>query len=167
MSKLPNPPKNALLGDLESIRDLFDEADDEPETTSTPVPLLDEIVDDVVDEAHTADPQSHHADQAPGLDDDLFHALLGDTWRDSAARVLDQARDRIEDHREQWTPEDTDALNAALKVRIDETMQGWMRSLVVAHMADLHEAMLEMLTNELEGMIDEIIATRPGRGTKD
>jgi hypothetical protein len=95
-----------------------------------------------------------------GLDDDLFRALLSDEWRDSASEILKEAREVIGEHRTDWTPAETDALNDALKVRIDQTMQGWMRGMVVTHMADLHATLLKELSTELTAAIDNIIGLR-------
>ena len=91
------------------------------------------------------------------MDDDLFQVLLGDEWRNSAALVFNQAREKIEQNSPQWAPEDTDELNAALKIRIDETMQGWMRGMLIEHIANLHETLLEVLSRELPTIIDDII----------
>lgn len=159
MSDQPNEPQNALLGDLESIRDLFDEdQENQPrQANPTEVPLLDDVVEIPADEA-IGEQDVSPAASGPQMNDDLFKALLGDEWRTSAALVFKQARETIEDNSPQWAPEDTDDLNAALKVRIDETMQGWMRGMLIEHMANLHEALLEVLSAELPGMIDDIIA---------
>ena len=151
MSKQPKKPQNALLGDLESIRDLFDE---DPEPTATPPPEEVPTLDDVVD---IPDEPAPAAEQGPRMDDDLFQVLLGDEWRTSAALVFSQAREKIEQNSPQWAPEDTDELNAALKVRIDETMQGWMRGMLIEHIANLHETLLEVLSRELPTIIDDII----------
>ena len=163
-------PQNALLGDLESIRDLFDEEQKEEQEdaqaeAAAQVPVLDDVVD--IPEDQLPDSQHQPTSPAPELSDDLFQALLGDEWRTSTALVLQQARDKIEDNSPHWAPEDTDDLNAALKVRIDETMQGWMRSMVIEHMADLHEQLLAVLSAELPGMIDDIIVAGQHRRPKD
>jgi len=183
-------PQNALLGDLESIRTLLDDDDDDEELAGTQgpsdteldnieVPVLEDVVvDDVGESAETvaldvAESASNDEDSAPetaaqtppateefGLDDDLFRALLSDEWRDSASEILKEAREAIGEHRTDWTPAETDALNDALKVRIDQTMQGWMRGMVVTHMADLHATLLKELSSELRAAIDNIIGLR-------
>ena len=64
--------------------------------------------------------------------------LLGDKWKSSATDILTEARGAIEAHRNDWTPEDTDELNAALRVRIDETLTEWLKETVRARMDELH-----------------------------
>jgi hypothetical protein len=96
----------------------------------------------------------------PGLGDDLFKALLSDEWRNSASEVLSQARETIDEHGTDWTLAETETLNDALKVQIDATMQGWMRGMLVTHMADLHQILLQALSEELSTTIDNIIHQR-------
>jgi hypothetical protein len=173
VSDQPSEPQNALLGDLESIRDLFDE--DQEERHEDPssedgaveqVPLLDDVV--AIPDAELAEPAQDDVPVAgPQMDDDLFQALLGDEWRTSAALVFTQAREKIEENSLQWAPEDTDNLNAALKIRIDETMQGWMRSMVIEHMANLHETLLEVLGAEMHAMIEDIITRHHDRSDEN
>ena len=165
MSDQPKESQNALLGDLESIRDLFAEEAEAKAEAAAHVPLLDDVVE--IPQEPAGDVEQDSTAIGPQLSDDLFQALLGDDWRTSAALVFQQARQKIEDNSPHWAPEDTDDLNAALKVRIDETMQGWMRSMVIAHMADLHEKLLAVLSAELPGMIDDIIVAGQNRRPKD
>lgn len=165
MSDQPKAPQNVLLGDLESIRELFDEEQESQAQPAEQVPLLDDVVD--IPDGEPAGTDQDPATMGPQLSDDLFQALLGDEWRTSAALVFSQAREKIGENSPHWAPEDTDELNAALKVRIDETMQGWMRGMVIEHMANLHETLLEVLSAELPSMIDDIIATSLQRQSKD
>ena len=200
--KATEDPQSALLGDLESIRTLLEDDDDDAPTLPEPasddieVPVLEDIVDtdinntvgggssvpesvncgagDWVPESGSATdsppPTGVSAGSAtesppatvgrPGLGDDLFRALLSDEWRASANEILEQARHVIGEHRADWTPAETDSLNDALKVRIDATIQGWMRGMVVKHMADLHELLLRELADELRSAIDDIIEQR-------
>ena len=182
--KASEDPQNALLGDLESIRSLLDDDDEapraeddalrskEPEVEDLEVPVLEDVVDDQKTEDVGGDsgaesdsrtesaPTGEGSGSAPRLDDDLFRALLSDAWRDSAGEILKQAREVIDEHSAQWSPSETDTLNDALKVRIDATIQGWMRGMVVTHMADLHELLLKELSAELKATIDTIIKQR-------
>lgn len=161
MSDQPKPASDALLGDLESIRDLFDAEnqgdalanDDRP---AQPVPELDGI------EEPSGEPLGDLLipEVSAGLNSELFDALLGEHWRDTVNHVLEQARDTIQDNAEHWAPADTDDLNAALKVRIDETVQGWLRGILIQHMDNLHEQLLGVLADELPSMIDSVIAGR-------
>jgi len=157
-------PQNVLLGDLESIRKLLE--DDEGEIQQKPAGAeadLDDVKVPVLEDIFDPDPDPDPAGTAPttpALDDDLFRALLSDQWRDSANAVLREAREVIVEHQADWTPEATDTLNDILKARIDATIQGWMRGMVVTHMAELHEIMLKALSKDLRTTIDDIIEQR-------
>ena len=179
--KAKQNPKNALLGDLESIRTLLDddELEDgdalplpEPDVDDIDVPMLEDVVaeenlpenageeDAAANDAVADNDVAREEAETPGLNHDLFQALLSDEWRNSAGEVLKQARSAIAEHRTDWSPEETDTLNDALKVRIDQTIQGWMRGMVVTHIADLHETLLRELSDELKITIDNIIEQR-------
>ena len=121
--------------------------------TDDDVPILDDVVEGAldVDELRLNHLPDLDADNAsPGLDDELFRVLLGEEWRDAAAGILDQARSAIETHKQQWLPEDTDALNAALRVRIDETLHRWLRQAVLDGIHDLRSRLLQSITDGLE-----------------
>lgn len=178
-----NPEDNAnespdeLLGDLESIKQLLDEeqahqreeADEEP----ADVPLL----DDMVDGAYTLDESSSLLSATPALgggkrpaqdgsreskymSEDLFDALLGDKWKSSASDILTEARGAIEAHRNDWAPEDTDELNAALRVRIDETLTEWLKETVRARMDELHTVLLQTAEATINDKIEKLIESR-------
>lgn len=157
-------PQNVLLGDLESIRKLLE--DEEGEIQQKPAGAeadLDDLEVPVLEDIFDPDPDPDPAGTGPttpALDDDLFRALLSDQWRDSANAVLREAREVIDEHQADWTPEATDTLNDILKARIDATIQGWMRGMVVTHMAELHEIMLKALSKDLRTTIDDIIEQR-------
>jgi len=144
-----------LLDDLESIKDLLDEEDggDQPDTDDAltvggkSVPLLDDMVDGALKLEETSfsrfEPPLGESDSTRSrLNEDLFDALLGDEWKDSAADILTEARGAIEAHRNEWTPEDTDELNDALRVRIDATLSEWLRKTVRAHLGELRTELL-------------------------
>ncbi len=94
------------------------------------------------------------------LSEDLFDALLGDKWRASASDILTEARGAIEAHRNAWTPEDTDELNAALRVRIDETLTEWLKETVRARMDELHAELLASAEAVIDEKIKALIASR-------
>ena len=79
MSDQPKPESDALLGDLESIRDLFDTEDQAAE----PVPVLEDVIPPTDDELSDLT----IPDVAAGLNGDLFDALLGDEWRETSQQV--------------------------------------------------------------------------------
>lgn len=147
--------QNALLGDLESIRALLelprsavdiDDADD--------VPMLDDMVEGAftVNEGSLTSRASIGDDSgASGLADDAIKALLDDEWRVSARRIISDARARIEDAaREQWTPEQADALNETLKVGIDATLDEWLTDVMYARIEDLRSRLLLLLEDEMK-----------------
>ncbi len=171
-------PKHALLDDLESIRALLDEDEDlqalpAQDDAEDPVPLLDDVVAggisleetppehiaDAGDDA--AERRNAAADNDEGIDEALFAALLGDSWKQSAADMLEETRAEIERHRSRWSPEDTETLNEALQVRIDETLTRWLRE-VVRHNIDALRAELLAATREtLEAALRDILAAQP------
>jgi hypothetical protein len=188
-SKPQSESQNALLGDLESIRTLLEDdeardaaapttdeelsadrvagkaANDPTDSDEPQVPVLDDVVDTNTDPVTNLPTKSIPAD-GPGpaietpLDDDLFRVLLSDEWRESASEILNKARAAIDEHRAHWSPEETDSLNDALKVRIDATIQGWMRGMVVTRMAELHELLARAMSDELKVTIEKIIDKR-------
>lgn len=165
-----------LLGDLESIKELLNE-EEQAAAQSTEVPLLDDMVDGAytLEESSSllsatpvlgggrrpASGRSRSAD-APGryMSEDLFDALLGDQWKSSASDILTEARGAIEAHRNAWTPDDTDELNEALRVRIDETLTEWLKETVRERMDDLRAALLETAEATIDEKIRGLIETR-------
>lgn len=143
-------------GPVSSGPDATASAEAEQDTTSArddEVPLLDDVVSGAlgVDDLAAERPSSMATDDNRSrLDDELFRVLLGEDWREAAAGILDDARAAIENHKLRWLPEDTDALNEALRVRIDETLHHWLREAVLAGMEDLRTQLLTAITEQLE-----------------
>ncbi|MEQ8483306.1 MAG: hypothetical protein RIB46_02990 [Pseudomonadales bacterium] len=154
-----NPGTSALLGDLESIRSLLQPPDGEEPEDEVPddeVPLLEDVVHggvSVNESFLSGEGDFTASEDSSGLNEDLFKALLSDDWRDSARDLLDQARAAIEQHQNEWTPAHTDELNQALKVRIDETLQAWLRDLVQSRMDDLRATLLAAMEREIEDVV--------------
>lgn len=166
-----------LLGDLESIKQLLDE-EEQAAAQAAEVPLL----DDMVSGAYTLDESASLLSATPALgggkrtegshspageekegkylSEDLFEALLGDRWRSSASDILTEARGAIEAHRNEWTPEDTDELNQALRVRIDETLTEWLKETVRERMNELHAALLQTAEATIDEKIRRLIDSR-------
>ncbi len=110
-------------------------------------------------------PESAEEESPVGLDDSMFEQLLGDDWRQAAAELLDDARASIEAHSQQWTPEDTDELNEALQVRIDETLHRWLRQTVQERMDDLRAELLTAIGDQLEATVKRRFnEVQPGDG---
>lgn len=176
-----NNDPDELLGDLESIKELLDEEDQSarPAAGQAPdVPLL----DDMVEGAYTLDDSDSLLSATPALgggrrprgqsstpiqqaqdkylSEDLFDTLLGDKWKSSASDILTEARGAIEAHRNDWTPEDTDDLNAALRVRIDETLTEWLKETVKARMDELHAVLLQTAEMTIDEKIRALVEAR-------
>lgn len=184
-----NNDPDELLGDLESIKELLDEPEESErssaEDAGTPeapdVPLL----DDMVEGAYTLDDSDSLLSATPALgggrrprrqpsaekestaetggkylSEDLFDTLLGDKWKASASDILTEARGAIEAHRNDWTPEDTDELNAALRVRIDETLTEWLKETVRSRMDELHAVLLQTAEATIDEKIRALIEAR-------
>ncbi len=160
--------KDDLLDDLENIRSLLDkeqlknaasdEANSEP---VNPVPLLDDVVGGGLglDESPLTE-RTADIEDVGGLDDDLFAALLGDAWKTSAAEMLKETRADIEANRERWSPEHTDSLNEALRVRIDETLKVWLAELVHSNLTDLRNTLLRAIDDQLKQEIKTFLAEK-------
>ncbi|MCZ6711966.1 MAG: hypothetical protein O7B25_16495 [Gammaproteobacteria bacterium] len=163
-------PQNALLGDLESIRKLLEDNEDQAnEPRATNEPVLDDIevpvLEDIFDPGHNTDLSGtdiNATTATPRLDESLVRVLLGDTWRESADTILKQAREVLDEHQTDWTPATANSLNDALKSCIDATIQDWISDIVVAHMAELHERMLEAVSGELKTTLDDIVKQHSG-----
>ncbi len=176
-----NNDPDELLGDLESIKELLDEEEDDGQTTAKS-PLDVPLLDDMVEGAYTLDDSDSLLSASPALgggrrprtspapakdesgskylSEDLFDTLLGDRWKSSASDILTEARGAIEAHRNDWTPEDTDELNAALRVRIDETLTEWLKETVKARMNELHAVLLETAEATIDEKVQALIEAR-------
>ncbi len=171
-SKNPDGTPDELLGDLESIRELLDEEEaarelDRDPDTDPAVPLLDDMVRGAYELRETADFLSATPALGGGgnrrsryLPEDVFDALLGDRWKVSAADILTEARGAIEAHRNQWTPEDTDELNDALRVRIDETLTEWLTATISERLDELHAELLRAAESVIDEKIRSLIEQR-------
>lgn len=165
-------PADELLGDLQSIRELLDEAQDSdvPMDPDREVPLLDDMVDGAWKLTETTIPDAGPAlggGRRSGrtyLKQDLFDALLGDDWKSSAADVLTGARGAIEAHRNDWSPEDTDELNEALKVRIDETLSEWLHETVRERMDELRNLLLAAAEEAIQEKVGELLRRQDDHG---
>ncbi|MFU8814648.1 MAG: hypothetical protein ACNA7W_04825 [Pseudomonadales bacterium] len=157
---------SGILGDLESIRTLLEEnqqsAPEQPaETDEEQVPLLEDVVDGgvSVNESFLSGAgdfqrgNDQHDSSTSQLNDEMFKTLLSDDWRQSARELLDDARGAIEARQIEWTPEHTDELNAALKVRIDETLQSWLQAAVLNGIDDLRRELLDAVREQLSQSI--------------
>jgi len=149
-------PTRGLLGDLESIRSLLDDREEISEDDAE-VPLLEDVVHggvSVNESFLSGEGDFIETAGTSGLDEEIFKALLSDEWREAARGLLDQARAAIEQHQSDWTPEHTDELNQALKARIDETVQQWLRQVVQNRIDELGALLLQAVSEELRTAVD-------------
>ncbi|MEM1230213.1 MAG: hypothetical protein AAGI15_06730 [Pseudomonadota bacterium] len=146
-----------LLGDLESIRTLLDEESDQPtsdaETEPKDVPVLDDVVD-TPDVTPTEGPGSN-------LTDDVFASLMSDGWKAQTDTLLDAARSSIDEQAEAWSPEDTDELNDALRVRIDEAIYESLQRMLREHIDELRADVLDAISDELRLRVDGALKDDP------
>lgn len=171
-----------LLGDLESIKELLGEEEDGEQAADALEPGDVPLLDDMVDGAYTLDESASLLSATPALgggrrnsrlsgkerknpdsrylSEDLFDTLLGDRWKHSASDILTEARGAIEAHRNDWTPEDTDELNEALRVRIDETLTEWLKQTVRSRMDELHAVLLETAEATISEKIRTLVEKR-------
>jgi hypothetical protein len=168
-----NDSCDELLGDLETIRQLLDEAE-QPISEETTVPLLEDQVENQVDhvlelnEIRFPEPTTalgSEADTAGAaatsrLSSELFEALLGEDWQTSSSDLLKSARGAIEAHRNQWTPDDTDELNDALRERIDSTLTRWLQRTVRNHLDELRTELLEAAEAAISRKVDDLVARK-------
>jgi hypothetical protein len=176
----PSAPTSALLGDLESIRSLLTEPpivernpepEPEPEPEPAPphddeVPLLEDVVQGGVSihEAFVSgESDFREATDESVLPGDVFKTLLSDEWREAADRLVDDARAELGPTLEDWSAAETDALNEALTLRIDATVQRWLNAFVLSHVDDLRRALLETVTQTL----GEAVAARFNETSRD
>lgn len=148
--------QNTLLGDLESIRSLLDIPEPPPvEEDGDDVPTLEDMVEGafVVNESVLTSRSSFDDDIAggkSGLADDTIKALLGDEWRLAARQILADARTTVEGAGGAWSPQQTQALNESLKVRIDHTVDDWLVETMHTKIEDLRARLLAVLEQELQ-----------------
>ncbi len=154
--KSDGPGKSAdisLVGDLESLRRLLEEATPAPHPQGPgDVPVFDDMIEVV---ARTREPLGSDDDPPPTImdqrnfGDDTIKALLGDEWRESADQILSAAREAIEHVSSDWSPQHTTELNEALRVRIDGTLEAWLEAAVRQRLEELRATLLAAIETEL------------------
>jgi hypothetical protein len=86
---------------------------------------------------------------AATLGDDTIKALLGDEWKSHAADIISKAREAVDEGAARWSPEQTDELGRALKVRLDSIVDTWLSQIVAEGIDDLREQLLHALDAEV------------------
>ena len=158
--KHPSEEPEEILEDLEDLHDFLHDDD---------IPELSETVTGETMQPETSDEESEdlpvlqdqietgQAKHDRAISDRAINQLLDDAWQETADQLLEEARGTIEDNSTLWQPEDTDELNRALKVRIDETVRQWLGDVLKAHIHVLHERIVNELADELKKQIDKKI----------
>ena len=153
-----NTPGSNLVGDLESIRTLLDEKEhtaNEPEIDDEPdaddVPVLQDVVDGAfeVDESPLVRRVELNSQGTAILGDETIKALLGEEWKNHAADILAKAQDAASQAAAEWSPEQTDELGRALKVRLDGIVNTWLSRIVAEGIDDLREHLLDAIDAEV------------------
>ena len=168
---MKNRASSSLMGDLESIKSLLEEEEAAPteaagaldsgstddlfrnamsqpvEPTAAEVPDVPPVV---VSEASVADPVSPQS--APTSLDEL----LSEKFHSATGEALGAARSLIEAHSTDWSPQQTDELSEALRVRIDDTVRCWMSAALAAHAHELETRLLDAVQGELTRHLDAL-----------
>lgn len=172
---------NGLMGDLESIKALLEEEDDDlpswdiaaepvqevsletPAAADLPTDNL-SIDDLLVKDVATDDREEVPKDVRQAQPDALLNtpqqpntaataaaldALLGTEFHNATANVMARARGLIEQHPNEWSPQQTDELSDALRVRIDGAVQQWITASLSAHAGELQQRLLTAVRDEL------------------
>lgn len=160
--------EDVVEGDTEVDEPALEETpavDLKPGPEQTPDPVQSSAPEQTAEPERKPEPAPEGEETPIGLDDSMFKQLLGDDWRQAASELLDDARASIEAHSQQWTPEDTDELNEALQVRIDETLHRWLRQTVQERMDDLRAELLTAIGDQLEATVKRRFNdAQPGEG---
>lgn len=173
------PPKEKLVGDLETLVTLLDEGKD---------PTLDMFADEPMgaapavataleNEAQPAnatvaqpeppapDPVTSSA-TAPSLappsvtsaqNQDLFDALLGTGWEAQSNELLQAASATIQAQKLDWNPEDSEALTEALRVRLEQSINGWLNTTLTEQVELLRQQLLLDLQQELSQRVQSTL----------
>ena len=75
--------------------------------------------------------------------------MLGEEFHEASAEVMERARGLINQHANQWSPQQTDELADALRVRIDGAVEQWIQTSLSAHAAELQQRLLNAVRTEL------------------
>ncbi len=154
---------NGLMGDLESIKALLEENDISADSALWQIEV--ESVDlEPVQEATQADQVPILTDALPAdadLPEELtstpvtsssakaLDAIVGSDFHDATAQVMARARGLIEQHPNQWSPQQTDELSDALRVRIDDAVQEWISAALASHAGELQQRLVNAVHDEL------------------
>ena len=147
---------NGLMGDLESIKVLLEEEDALPAWDMAAEPVQE--ISPEIPVLETRVPEDEYFETTPLTTPDIsatpntaasLEALLGAEFHDATDNVMARARGMIEQHPNQWTPQQTDELSDALRVRIDDAVKEWIRISLAKHADELQQQLLNAVRDEL------------------
>ncbi|MEM7217936.1 MAG: hypothetical protein AAF515_06190 [Pseudomonadota bacterium] len=156
MTSASNPA--ALMVDLEVIRDLLHEEELQATELDPAAPPLEAMPpEDAPREDQPALEMQEivvpedlgGAFEAAAPASDVTSMLLGPEFAAQMATILGKARDTIEEHPTDWSPQQTDELVDALRVRIDDAVLAWVRESLATHTEELELRLLSAVHNEL------------------
>ncbi len=182
------PPKEKLVGDLETLVTLLEEGKDptldmfadEPIAAPPVAPQADQDANleaNLESQPNTVPPLAEITPPPPQLaaeaaalpeferlerttadfsatlpppqNQDLFDALLGTGWEAESTELLETASATIQAQQLDWNPDDTQALTDALRVRLEQSINGWLSTTLVEQVALLKQQLLVDLQDEL------------------
>ena len=160
--------KTALSDETNPLMHQGKESESGTDPSNDQVPLLDDVVaggTSLTEEAQTDTQVFGEITEQDVLGDDLFQALLGDEWSTSTAEILEKARESIEKHNAELTPAFTDKLIESLEVRIGETVNAWLHTVIIREADDLRSTLLEALSEEIASSIGRLSNTDRSEGS--
>lgn len=180
------PPKEQLVGDLQTLVTLLEEGKDptpdlfadDPVMAPAPEPSaqlekadvvdreaanqesldepLDELPSEPLEETLAAN-SSALATIDPPVNSDLFDALLGSGWESQSNALVQAASESIQAQQLDWNPEDTEALTEALQVRLQQSINGWLNTTLAEQVQQLRAQLLSDLQQELTERVQQTL----------
>jgi len=131
-----------------------DAALDEDTATEIDTPIVQEPIQSFdpatgLSEPILSDALLSEARPAKPLAETKLEDLLSDDFHDATAEVMQRARGLINQHANNWSPQQTDDLANALRVRIDEAVASWIKVSLDAHALELQQRLLNAVRDEL------------------
>ncbi len=162
-----SPPKEKLVGDLETLVTLLEEGKDPtmdlfadhplevPDATTTPAANTNQSAAAAPEPVDTPTPevpeQANLAPLAPvtATSPDMVQALMGSGWEAESQELVQAASASIQANQLDWNPDDTEALTQALQVRLQQSINGWLDTTLTEQIALLRQQLLSDLQQEL------------------
>ena len=169
--KKQTDPRKSLVAELESIRVLLGGETPDPEIPLLEVPLPEvPLLDDVVPEASQSEGTQTNTQiineitRRADVSGDLMETLLDEEWRTRTLQLLSCARESIKRLDAEWTPAFTEELNEALCVRMNETVNAWLRTAIAQHADELRSTLNNALSEEIASSITRLSNSQNSEG---